>query len=321
MEAYEIHLSQIGSITPDLIKANLRRTTQTAPTPSPGQVLVRIKAVSLNRRDLRIISGDPNFPVPTTNGIVPAAEGAGIVQESTVPEWKAGERVLILPNASWGEGQDVDAFDLSKGLGAGGADGTLRQYAAFEAKQLVPAPAHLSFEQAAAVPTTYGTAWNALFCGPRALREGDWALVEGTGGVSVTALQVSVFRGSRRSSGLHSGRQLAKAAGVNVFATSSSEEKRKLLEEMGATATANYKTSLAWSEEVLGATGRRGVDLVVDVGGQSTIVQALRSTKKGGHVSIVGNLSTSQTDDLIREILFGSKTGELLHLFSVNLPG
>lgn len=191
MEAYQIRLHHHGAFKPEAIDSNLHLGKQPIPTPAQGQVLVRVKAVSLNHRDLLVLTNDPIYKSETQEGLVPGAEGVGVVEQSTVSKWKQGDCVLLITNTSWRAGKTVADFDFSKALGAGSYDGTLRQYMAVDADDLVRAPEHLSLEEAAALSAAYGTAWNALFGGLRKVQKGEWVLTEGTGGVSMAALHVS----------------------------------------------------------------------------------------------------------------------------------
>ena len=294
MEQYEITLQHYrGTFKPDAIDTNLVLSQADIPSVGPNQVLVRVKAVSLNHRDLLVLTADPVYLAETVEGTVPVAEGAGIVEVSQHPAWKAGDRVIILPAASWKEGMTQGDFDITQVLGAGNVDGTLRQYVAFDGDWLVACPKNLSFEEAATLPSAYGTAWNGLFGGPQVLNPGHWIVTQGTGGVSIAALQIAV------------------AAGASVIALSSSEEKMQQLRRLGAKETVNYAEKSDWSQDVLAITSGKGADHVVDVCGASTILEALRSVRQGGLVSVLGFLSVPEKHDLIPEIIIGAKIGML----------
>lgn len=192
MQAYRVFLKQKGPFDPKAIDTNLSLDTVPIPSAGPGQVLVRIHAVSLNFRDLLVASSDPRY-VPTSEGIIPCADGAGVVSESTHPDWKAGDRVIILLTNSWKDGNNPEHFDLTKGLGSASNQGTLAQYVAVDAESLIRAPDNLSMEEASTLSVAYGTAWNALYGGQVPLEKGHYVVTEGTGGVSLAALQVGAL--------------------------------------------------------------------------------------------------------------------------------
>ncbi|KAI9734543.1 MAG: hypothetical protein M1834_002144 [Cirrosporium novae-zelandiae] len=257
---------------------------------SPNTVLVRIRAAAINARDMMVIAHDPIYPGNHLEDLVPCADGAGEVEavgESSI--WKVGDRVMIYPNA-WIDQDDMPTPEAMGGLGADRVQGTVRQYAIYEDKQLIRAPAHLSLEEIAAIPCAGGTAMNALFFGPAPFRPGMTVLTQGTGGVSCFAIQI------------------ASAAGATVIATSSSNTKLALAKTFGATHTINYRTHPNWANEVLRLTNGKGVDHVIEVGGAGTVEQSLQATKQGGLVSLIGFLTPSKKTDLIASMLFGGKT-------------
>ncbi|KAK1723888.1 putative zinc-type alcohol dehydrogenase-like protein [Colletotrichum acutatum] len=194
----------------------------------------------------------------------------------------------IIPLGDAGQTQAV--FDIKVGLGGKSIDGVLQQYAVFDDDALAPLPSHLSFEEAAALSGPYVSAWNALFGGPQQLKKRDTVVIQGTGGVSVAGIQIAV------------------AAGADVIAFSTSEEKLDLLRKLGAKHVISYKNMLNWSREVLDLTGGRGADQVLDVVGASTIVESLRALRQDGLVSAIGFMSASEKHDLIPELIFGAKT-------------
>lgn len=238
------------------------------PTPGPGQALVRIGAVGLNRRDLLVATGHDRWLSP--HGRILGSDGVGrvIAVGRGVERLKVGDRVIstILPN--WISGP-LTPQKLRGGLGGPGADGVFAEQVLFDAAALALVPDYLTDEEAATLPCAALTAWHALTRGG-ALRAGARVLVEGTGGVSVFALQ------------------MAAAAGAEVIATSSSDAKLERLREHGAKGTVNYREWNNWGEEVLRLTDGCGVDLALDIGGAATLNQSILATACEGVVSMVG---------------------------------
>jgi len=166
---------------------------------------VRIHAVALNARDIMVLSHSPAYPVPTSPGLTPCSDGAGIVTAVGADSvWAVGDRVLLHTNA-WVEGSDVRDFDLQSVCGGGDVQGTLMQCKVVRDEVLLRMPGNLGFEEAACLPTAGGTAVNALLFGPVAVGPGMVVLVQGTGGVSVAALQVRFFLSLALISGSTSG--------------------------------------------------------------------------------------------------------------------
>ena len=249
---------------------NLRRIDRQRPKPGACEVLLRIRAVSLNFRDLDILRGTypgGNYNLP----FVPTSDAAGEVLEvgEAVTQLKIGDRVM--PNfwQGWPAG-DVPPVDAAT-LG-GPLPGTLQRYAVFPAANLVRIPAYLTDEEASTLPIAALTAWNALVV-QGGIKPGDNVLVEGTGGVSIFALQI------------------AKLAGARVIVTSSSDAKLERARTLGADATINYKAHPEWSKKVLELTERRGVEHLIEVGGANTINQALDSVALSGNVYVIGYLA------------------------------
>ena len=247
----------------------LRQEETEAPRPGRGQVLVRIRAVSLNYRDLLMVTGNysRNLKLP----LVPLSDGSGEVVEvgEGVTLWKCGDRVIPTFFQDWPAGRlapEVAALALG-----GSCDGVLREYALFDELGLVHLPQHLSFEEGATLPCAGVAAWNCLQSGGLAC--GDTVLVLGSGGVSTFALR------------------FARAAGARVIATSGSDAKGARLLEMGASDLINYRSEPAWGKRVLELTGGRGVDIVVEVGGAGTLAQSIKATRIGGHISLIGVLA------------------------------
>ncbi len=248
---------------------NLSILERDVPKPGHGQVLVKIRAASVNYRDLLVISGkySRNLPLP----LIPFSDGAGEIVEigERGSRWKPGDRVAGIFFQEWLGGKINESAGKSA-LG-GSINGVLAEFVVFDEDGLVAVPHHLSYEEAATLPCAAVTAWNALTSG--GLTCGQSVLTLGTGGVSTFALQ------------------LAKAAGARIIATSSSDEKLQRAMEMGASDGINYKTVPDWEKSVAELTGGVGVDLVVEVGGAGTLGKSLRAVRVGGHISLIGVLS------------------------------
>lgn len=243
--------------------------TERAPSPvGPTDVRVRVRAASLNYRDLSVARGAIKRPTP----VVPLSDGAGEVVEvgAAVSRWKAGDRVVAGFFPTWLSGPLSD-FHHANALG-GARDGMLAEEVVLPESAWVRIPRHLSFEEASTLPCAGLTAWNALF-EAASLKPGETVLVQGTGGVSVYALQ------------------LAKAAGARVIVTSSSEEKRRRARELGADQVIDYRADPAWGKTAKAWTGDRGVDVVVEVGGPGTFDQSTAALRYGGTMSILGVLT------------------------------
>lgn len=242
-----------------------------SPKPGPGEVLVRVKAASINYRDLMIVRGDynPKMKLPR----IPLSDGAGevVANGPGAGKFKPGDRVTCNFMARWDSGP-LDDSKAKSALG-GEIDGVLAQEVALPECGLVRVPDHLDFNQAATLPCAALTAWHALFETGAELTPGCTVLTQGTGGVSVFAIQ------------------FAHLAGFRVIATSSSDEKLARAHELGATETINYKTTPDWERTVRELTGGEGVDLVVEVGGAGTLPKSLRAVRTGGTIALIGVLS------------------------------
>ncbi|KAL4901281.1 hypothetical protein BDW74DRAFT_160145 [Aspergillus multicolor] len=265
-----------------------------------NECLLRIKAVSLNYRDMVIAKG--MYPFPLSLPKVPGSDATGVVVAvgKAVTRYKKGDRVCTLFNQLHQAGSLTQEAILSA-LG-GALDGTLRQYAAFPDYGLVPAPSKLSNVEASTLSCAPLTAWNSLFgLESKALRPGDVLLTQGTGGVSLSAIQFALM------------------VGATVIATTSSEEKAEKLKKLGVHHVINYKKTPNWGEVAKSLTPNNvGVDHVVEVGGAGTLRQSLNAIKLEGVISLVGFLS-GQTNDLpdmmqafaglciVRGVVVGSK--------------
>ncbi len=250
---------------------SLQLVDRPIPKPKAKEVLVRVRATSLNYRDLVTVKGGA-----VTRGIrlplVPLSDGAGEVVEvgNEVTRFKPGDRVAASFFQSWLTGPIEPAFFRSA-LG-GAVDGMLAEYTALGEEGLVRIPDYMSFEEAATLPCAAVTSWNALVTAGH-LTGGDSVLVMGTGGVSIFALQFARMHGAR------------------VIATSSSDAKLGRLRELGASEVINYKTTPDWEIKVLEMTDNGGVDHVVEVGGAGTLAKSIRAAKLGGRISLIGLLA------------------------------
>ena len=249
---------------------SLRLADAPTPTPGRGEVLVRVRAVSLNYRDLLVVSGMYPGAVPVP--LVPTSDGAGEVAAvgPGVTELAVGDRVAGTFFEGWTSGRLTEA-DLATARG-GSTQGMLAQYILSSAAALVRIPEHLSYEEAATLPCAAVTVWHALYeIDP--LRPGETVLLQGTGGVSIFALQFAVMAGARS------------------IVTSSSDEKLERARALGAATTINYVKSPSWETAVRDATGGVGVDRVIEVGGPGTFQKSLASLRMGGRLSVIGVLT------------------------------
>lgn len=239
--------------------------------PGPQEVLVRVHATSLNRRDVYVKLGQYPGPKPAT--LVPLSDGAGEVVATGpgVTRMRTGDRVAAIFFQQWLEGRPRPEY-MGSALG-GGIDGMLSQYVTLNENGLVKVPAYLSWEEAATLPCAGVTAWNALVTRGRT-RPGDFVLLLGTGGVATVGLQ------------------LALALGARPIITSSSDEKLARARQLGAVATVNYRSTPDWELAVRAATGGVGVQQALEVGGKDTLPKTLASLSAGGHVALIGGLSS-----------------------------
>lgn len=249
---------------------NLTLTERETPEPTEKEVVVKFHAASLNYRDLMMVNGwyNPNLKRPR----VPLSDGAGEVVSvgSVVTKWKVGDRVMPIFMQGWIDGA-VDYQKARTALG-GDVDGVLREFGAFDENGLVCIPEHLSYEEAATLPCAAVTAYHALFCSG-GLKPDDTVLLQGTGGVSIFALQ------------------FASHFGAKTIITSSSNEKLERAKELGADELINYKEREDWDKAVSELTEKRGVDHIVEVGGAGTMPKSINAVKMGGHIAVIGVLS------------------------------
>ena len=238
------------------------------PEPGPGQVLVRVHAISFNFRDLLMIKGlyNPKLKLPR----IPCSDGAGevVAVGAGVSQWKPGDRVAGIFMQNWIDGPPTP--ERIKGALGGDIDGMLAEYVVLNENGIVPIPEHLSFQEAATLPCAAVTAWNALcVCD---MKPGSTVLVQGTGGVSIFAMQ------------------FARLKGAKVLGISGSDEKLNRAFDLGLDAGVNYKDFPEWDRWALEQTGE-GVDLIVEVGGLGTLPRSLRALRMGGSIAQVGVLT------------------------------
>jgi NADPH:quinone reductase-like Zn-dependent oxidoreductase len=268
------------------------------PEPGPGEVLLQMKAVSLNYRDYLMVGrgyGRMSGELP----LVPLSDGVGevVALGAGVEDVALGSRRLPCFIQTWFSG-DMGPAGFAGALG-GPLDGTAREYMPVPVAASVPVPEHLSDVEAATLCCAAITAWNALAEMPATAAGGGTVVTQGTGGVSLFALQ------------------LAKDRGARVISTSSSAEKLARLKAMGADETINYREVPDWGKAVLGLTDGLGADLVVEVGGADTISQSMRATRADGTISLVGNVGGSVAEVnlplifMFRKRLAGISTGSV----------
>ena len=263
---------------------NLNVADRPEPTPGPGQVVVAVRAVSLNYRDLLIVKGlyNPRMALPR----VPCSDAAGevVAVGPGVTRVAVGDAVCGTFMQHWVAGRLTDAAARSA-LG-GDIDGILAERVVLAEDGVVKSPAHLSADEAATLPCAALTAWHALAEG--GLRAGETVLLQGTGGVSIFALQI------------------AKQFGARVLITSGSDDKLARAIQMGASAGVNYRTTPDWDKWARSQTGGVGVDHVVEVGGAGTLERSFKAARTGGHIALIGVLtgagSVNPTPVLMRSL-------------------
>ncbi|GMF66673.1 unnamed protein product [Phytophthora fragariaefolia] len=258
---------------------NIRQISEPIPELKDHEVLVEVRGVALNYRDLAISKSI--YPGAVKDAVVPCSDGAGVIVEvgSAVEDIQVGDRVIINFDVANMYGPVLDGG--SHWLG-GTLDGMLRQYAVVPAQAVIPTPENckLTFVQLASLVCAGVTAWNALY-GLIALHPGQTVLLQGTGGVSIFGLQI------------------AKAAGATTIVTSSSDDKLEFVKEkFGADHTINYRKTPDWAIEVMRIRRGKGVDFVVETGGSGTIAQSLAAVAQGGHIGNIGFLSSAKQEDM-----------------------
>jgi NADPH:quinone reductase-like Zn-dependent oxidoreductase len=271
---------------------NLHMAEAAEPKPGPGQIVVNMKSASLNYRDLLTVIGyGGGFPLP----LIPFSDGAGEVAAvgAGVTRVAVGDKVCPLFFQSWLSGPIV-AESRNKPLG-GPLSGVLQQKMLLDADGVSKFPAYLSFEEAATLPCAGLTAWRAITI-EAPVGPGDTVLVQGTGGVSIFALQ------------------FAKARGATVIATSSSDEKLERAKKLGADHTINYKKTEDWGRVAREMTGGRGVDVVVEVGGENTLNQSFDAARVGGSIVVIGVLGGFSSPVMI-PVVFGKN----LHIHGISV--
>ncbi|MEZ5682225.1 MAG: NAD(P)-dependent alcohol dehydrogenase [Erythrobacter sp.] len=254
--------------TPSTLDALAFVDADDAPAPGPGEITVALKASSLNFHDYAVVKG----MIPSMPGRIPMSDGAGevIAVGDGVSEFKVGDAVVSTFFPDWLDGAPPQtAFTRVPG---DGIDGYARERITAPTSWFTRVPQGYTHAEAATLTCAGLTAWRALFV-DNAIKPGDTVLVQGTGGVSIFALQ------------------FAKAAGATVIATSSSGAKLERLKDMGADHLINYREVEAWGPKVLELTGGRGVDCVVEIGGAGTLDQSMLATRVGGHVALIGVLA------------------------------
>ena len=246
------------------------RVERDVPEPRAGEVLIRVRACSLNFRDTLVARGAYGGPPPA--GLVPLSDGAGEVVAigAGVTRVAVGDRVAGIFMQRWLAGE-ITSEGATSALG-GAIDGMLAEHVVLSQDGVVKIPSHLTFEEAASLPCAAVTAWNALVRESHVMA-GDTVLLLGTGGVSMIGLQ------------------LAKMHGARCIVTSSSDEKLERAKALGADAVVNYRERPDWEKAVLELTNGRGADIVLEVGGVGTLDKSLASTRLGGHVCLIGVLT------------------------------
>jgi NADPH:quinone reductase-like Zn-dependent oxidoreductase len=241
------------------------------PVPQPGarQVLIRVHATSLNRRDVFVLHGQ--YPVGTRQSLVPLSDGAGevVATGAGVTRFKVGDRVAGIFFQAWISGRPP-ATVAQSALG-GFIDGMLSQYVVLDEAGVVHIPKSLTYEEAATLPCAGVTAWNGLFNRGQ-MQPGDYVLLEGTGGVSLLGLALAV------------------ADGAKPIITSSHDEKLARAKALGAVGGVNYRTTTNWEKPVMAMTAGTGVQEILEVGGKDSVVHALATLGPGGRVALIGGL-------------------------------
>jgi len=259
---------------------NLAIIEKENPTPKAGEILVRWHATSLNFHDFLVAVGG----IPVSDGRIPMSDGAGEVVAigADVNQWKVGDQVMSLFFQEWMEGKPT--FRKMVAVNGETVDGFITEMSCVPAYSVTNLPKGYSYAEAATLPCAAATAWRGLMV-EGGLQAGESVLIEGTGGMSISALQI------------------AKAAGAKVYATTSSDEKAERLVDMGVEGVVNYKEDPKWGKTIAKMTNG-GVDHVLDVGGGSTIKNSIEAAKIGGHISSIGILGDGRKGELTFPKLF-----------------
>lgn len=266
---------RVVEVRDDFGLQNLTLAERSEPTPGPGQVVLRIKAAALNYRDLMMVRGqyNPKQPLP----LIPGSDGVGQVVSlgAGVERVRVGDRVATMFAQNWTCGGPTRET-LQQTLG-GPLDGTLTESMLLAESGVAHVPEHLSDEEAATLPCAALTAWNALVT-HGGVTAGDTVVVQGTGGVSIFALQFGTLLGAR------------------VIVTSSSDEKLERARSLGAWETINYTREPDWDRRVRKITDGEGADLVVEVGGAGTLARSVSAVRSGGTIGLIGVLAGGRCD-------------------------
>ena len=277
MKAYE--LQSTGSLD------GLTLVDRPEPQATRGEIIVRVRAASLNYRDLLVMQGAYGR---ATLPLTPLSDGAGevVAVGEGVTRWQPGDRVAGTFFPNWLSGP-INAEAMQAARGGGSTHGMLAEFVALDEYGAVRVPEQLTFEEAATLPCAAVTAWNALVEQGR-VQAGQTVLLLGTGGVSLFGLQIAKLHGAR------------------TIITSSSDEKLARAIALGADATINYRTTPDWEKRVLELTGGSGADHVLEVGGAGTFAKSLRATRVGGHVALIGVLAGVASELRVTDILMKS---------------
>jgi NADPH:quinone reductase-like Zn-dependent oxidoreductase len=275
VKAYEIQKFGLDGLVP---------ADRPEPKPGANQVLIKMRAWSLNYRDLMTLTGryNPRLKLPQ----IPLSDGAGevVAVGADVRRFKAGDRVANTFFEHWVSGEATDETARTA-LGAG-RDGVLAEYVALHEDGVIPIPEHLTYTEAATLPCAALTAWHALVVEGK-IKAGDTVLTLGTGGVSIFALQFALLNGAR------------------VLITSSSNDKLERAKQLGAGDGINYKEIPVWSKQVRQLTGGRGADHVVELGGTGTFNQSIASLRRGGGLSLIGVLAQGGEANILPILMNG----------------